>query len=97
MATKPTYRFDPDWVVPTADVLREWLDENGLSVKVAVACLPRDEREVAAGYLENVLADKTFTERTAKVLARVTGISLGFWMRFEHNYRTGLAAGRTKV
>jgi plasmid maintenance system antidote protein VapI len=87
-------RFDPDYVVPTAEVLKEWLEENGLSVGVAVACLPREDRELAAGYLENVLADKQFTERTGEVLARVTGISLAFWMNFEHNYRTGLAAGK---
>jgi plasmid maintenance system antidote protein VapI len=93
---RKTYKFDPDYVVPTADVLKEWLEFNGLSVMVAVARLPREERELAAGYLENVLADKAFTERTGEVLARVTDISIGFWMNFEHNYRTGLAAGKVK-
>lgn len=89
-----SYPYDPDYVVPTREVLQEWLDGNGLSVKVAVACLPREDRELAAGYLENVLADKEFTDRTGQVLARVTGISLAFWMSFEHNYRAGLAAGK---
>jgi hypothetical protein len=93
---RKTYKFDPDYVVATAEILKEWLEYNGLSVRVAVARLPREERLLAAGYLENVLADKPFTQRTAEVLARVTDISVGFWMNFEHDYRSGLAAGKTR-
>lgn len=97
MTEKKTYKFDPDYVVPTAEILKEWLEYNGLTIRTAVAKLPKEDRPLAAGYLENVLADKPFTEYTGKILARVTDVSLGFWMNFEHNYRTGLAAGKTKV
>ena len=95
--SKKTYPYDPDYVVATAEVLKEWLDHNGLTVRTAVACLPRDDRALAAGYLQNVLDDKAFTAYTGKILAKITGISLGFWMAFEQNYRTGLAAGKTRM
>lgn len=94
------HKFDPDWVVPTAEVLREFMAANGLRAThlLAAGYYPRGaQRDLAAGYLDNVLADKEFTERTAQVLAKVTGMPVGFWMAFENNYRAGLAAGKQVI
>ena len=93
-----SYPYDPDYVVPTSEVLREWLDENHLSPRVAVAHVTRDPNmrshlaAVLAGILES---DTVVDEDTAELLGAVTGISKRFWISFERNYRTGRAAGKT--
>lgn len=90
------HRFDPDYVVPTSEVLREWLDDNHLSTQVAAAMgyVKGEPRQWAAGILDKVLADQPVDEIVATVLAAVTGISARFWRNFEHNYRVGLKAGK---
>jgi plasmid maintenance system antidote protein VapI len=92
------YPYDPDYVVPTADVLREWLDHNHVSTSVAavVASIGRgtDSHVAATKVLDAVLNDHKVTPKTAAVLTRVTGISMAFWLAFDHNYRTGKAAGK---
>lgn len=105
-------RFDPDYVVPTSEVLREWLDDHGMrtrgwgpnptlywtSVAAVAASGIRDKErhEAATAILDAVLNDEPFGEHTAFVLAKATGVSEGFWNAFEQNYRTGLAAGKKR-
>ncbi len=91
------YKVDPDWVVPTSEVLREWLDENGVTTHVAAASryLKGAPRDWAASRLDAVLNDEPLGGDHVEVLAAVTGISAAFWQNFEHNYRAGLAAGKT--
>lgn len=85
------YPFDPDWVVPTSEVLREWLSDRNLSPRVAVAAaVPREDREEAAQVLVKVLDDGPLADR-------ITGIPTRFWLAFEHNYRTGLAEGKSVI
>lgn len=96
--TEKLHPFDPDWVVPTAEVLREFMETMGLKTTTLLAAgyfQRGEQRDLAVGYLDNVLADKPFTDRTAAVLAKVTGTTIGFWIGFEQNYRAGLAAGKT--
>lgn len=89
-------RYDPDYVVPTSEVFKEWLEEFGLTTQVAAASRYRrgEAHEWATKVLDRVLAGRPVGPRSVAVLAAVTGISENFWRSFEHNYRTGLAAGK---
>lgn len=91
------HKFDPDWVVAPSESLREWLDHNGLSPRVASAVVPREQREHVTQLLQDVLDRKPITNEHELALAKVTTISAGFWHNFEHNYRAGLAAGKKDV
>lgn len=84
-------KWDRDWVVSPGEVLREWIEERGLGVKVtAMAC-----RHMAPSVLEKILSgERPITERDAARLATGTHIPKAFWLAFEHNFRTGLAAGK---
>ena len=91
-----TYKFDPDYVVPTSEILREWLDENHLTTRVAVAGhVIRELHEEAAAQLDAVLNDGPVGPSEASLLAMVMGTSVQFWLNFEQNYRNGLARGLT--
>lgn len=93
-----TYRFDPDYVVPTSEVLREWLEDHNLSPRVAVAHVVRSPamRAQLAAILQAILdQDRGIDEDTAQILQAVTDISGRFWLSFERNYRIGLAAGKS--
>jgi hypothetical protein len=91
--------FDPDYVVPTATILREWLNSLGLTTRVACAkCYQRGEPlDWAASVLDRVLDDQPIGDIEIRVLGAVTDVSEAFWRNFEHNYRSGLAAGKTRM
>lgn len=92
---KPETRYDPDYVVAPGETLREWLETNGLTARtLAAGCGPREHRQDITERIQGVLDRKPLDGLTALVLSRGTGISVGFWVAFEHNYRTGLAAGK---
>lgn len=85
----------PDWCLAPSAALTEWLEENGLTAHT-VAAAWEDGPEVAA-VLAGVLAREPLTQRHAAVLGRVTGTPAPFWLRWERDYRAGLAAGRKDV
>lgn len=90
--------FDPDYVVPPSEVFREWLTETGISLHIACVVVPENDRAVAEARLQTLLdADANLTRHIALWLERVTGITVGFWLSFEHNYRVGLAAGKKTI
>ena len=90
--------FDPDYVVPPSEVLREWLSDTGIGLHIACVVLPPNDRAVAEARLQALLdSDTSLTGRMAQWLELVTGITVGFWIAFEHNYRVGLAAGKSTV
>lgn len=94
------YPFDPDWVVPTSDFLRDWMDENGVTSAriLAAMCAPLDVREDVGTRLRAVLDDDApLTSDLADMLARATRVPARFWLSFEHNYREGLRAGKTVI
>ena len=96
--TAEAHAFKPDWCLAPAATLREWLDENGLSPRVAVAGgVPRHRRDEAAAMIEQVLDRQPLTGEHARILEKGTGIPARFWLALEHNYRAGLAAGLTDV
>jgi hypothetical protein len=89
-----THPFTPDWTLAPAATLREWMEDNNLSVPVlAVAAMGRAGRGEAAVLIQEVLDREPLTERHALVLQRGTGVPGKFWLALEHGYRSGLAAG----
>lgn len=91
---KQTYPFDPDYVVPTRELLREYMETNGLKTTrmVVAAYVPRDQMDAAAAELDALLNDEPLTDNAARILGKACGSS-EFWRNFEHNYRAGLARG----
>lgn len=87
--------YSPDYVVPTSEVLQEWLEINGLSTQVAVAGkVTKSLKGEAKAQLDAILNDGPVGPSEASLLALVTDIPFAFWMGFERNYRAGLAAGK---
>jgi plasmid maintenance system antidote protein VapI len=83
--------WDPDWVCCPGETLQEWMDDMHVSPKVlAVAAGRWDEASVAA----LLAGDLPLTHDIAARLAAATGITPRIWLRFEAQYRAGLAAGR---
>ena len=94
------HEFNPDWTIAPSETLREWMDENGMSVRVLAASSvwlgPKSVTKVqAAALIQDVLDRKPLTAAHATTLARGTGVEVRFWLALEHNYRAGLAAGLT--
>lgn len=92
--------FDPDWVVPTSELLRECLDDTRLGLRpfVAAGGVPREGRDAVMRALADVLdGDAPLTDDLAAVVARATGTPARVWIAFEHNYREGLAAGKKVI
>lgn len=84
--------FDPDWTVAPGETLREWRQENALTVQAAAtrcAWMPRDQYERIEEGLEPITSD------IALALAHGTGISARMWMNLERRYRADLKAGKT--
>ena len=92
--TAEAHEFRPDWTIAPASMLRFYLDENHLSLRVALAgTVNYHRRDEAVAMLEQVLDKQPLTDRHANLLGDATGIPAQFWLTFEHNYRAGLAAG----
>lgn len=83
--------FAPDWVVPPGETLKDWFGEIGLDRSIA------QKSGISAEVLERVLdGDEPITFELAHRIALMTGISAHFWQAAEHNYRVGLAQGKTR-
>lgn len=90
--------FRPDWCMAPDAPLREWMADNNLRLSVlAVMCAGRARRDEAMALIQEVLDRKPLLPLHAEMLARGTGVSVKFWLAYEHNYRAGLAAGLTDV
>jgi hypothetical protein len=88
------HQFTPDWCVPPAALLRDWMDENHLSIRVlAATAAGRARRDETIPLIRQVLERGELTGQHAAVLAAGTGIPVRMWLALEHNYRAGLAAG----
>jgi HTH-type transcriptional regulator/antitoxin HigA len=83
-------KFDPDWVVAPGETLAEWFDDVGLPLSAA-ALYGLPERT-----LHRLFAGKQkITPPLAQKLCNLTQIGAPFWLALEHNFRVGLAAGKT--
>jgi plasmid maintenance system antidote protein VapI len=99
LPTEPKYQssefwqpgsFDPDWVVAPGETLADWFEEIGLP-KSAASRFGLSERT-----LNGVLAGTTkITPAIARKLGNLTGIGAPMWLALEHNFRVGLAAGKS--
>jgi plasmid maintenance system antidote protein VapI len=87
----PPEPWDPDWVISPGETLRDWMEENHLSVRVtAKLCV------MEPGELQRVLnAKRRITPTVAAKLAAGTNIPAQLWLNLERVYRDGLAAGKT--
>lgn len=85
--------FDRDWTVKPGETLREWIEENGLTVRsTATACA-----RMSPTRLQGILDGKRLTEDDAARLAHGTGIPARLWLNLERAYRADLHAGRKDV
>ena len=85
------YPFDPDWVVAPGETLADWFEETHLPHRVAWEVYGIPERT-----LNGVLRGTTkITPKLAQKLCNLTQIGTPMWLALEHNFRVGLAAGKT--
>jgi HTH-type transcriptional regulator/antitoxin HigA len=83
--------FDPDWTVKPGETLREWIEENGLTVRsTATACAHMDPA-VVQGIIDG---RRKITRVYAAKLQHGTGIPARLWLNLERAYRADLAAGK---
>jgi addiction module HigA family antidote len=82
---------DRDWTVRPGEILREWMEEIGLSVRAtAISCA-----RMPVERLERILdGRRRITKDDAMRLQVGTGIPAGLWVKMEARYRADLAAGR---
>src|ERR1700733_2393273 len=85
MAAK--YAFQPDYVVPPGETLRETLEAKGLSQGDLAVRIGLNEKTVS--QIINGIAPISF--ETAEKLEMATGVPASFWNRLEVDYREGLA------
>jgi plasmid maintenance system antidote protein VapI len=84
------YPFDPDWVVAPGETLAEWFREIGLPKAVA------ERYGIPVRTLDRIIAGKQkITPALAQKLCNLTQIGAPMWLALEHNFRVGLAAGKT--
>jgi plasmid maintenance system antidote protein VapI len=89
----PTYPFDPDWVVAPGETLADWFEEMHLPYRIAW-----EVHEIPERTLNGVLRGTTkITPKLAQKLCNLTLIGAPMWLALEHNFRVGLAAGKSWV
>lgn len=82
--------FDPDWVVAPGETLAEWFEAMNIPYSVAQLY------EIPERTLKGVLAGTRRIDRPlAQKLCNLTHVGAPFWLALEHNFRVGLAAGKT--
>lgn len=93
------HEFDPDWTLAPAALLREWLEQGGMSADdLAATALARTQGKYQAlPLVRAVLACEPLGDAHAAVLEAGTKIPARTWLNWEVSYRDGLARGRTDV
>lgn len=83
-------KFDPDWVVAPGETLDEWFTEVGLPLSVC------EHYGIKRRTLDRIIAgSQPITPKLAQQLCNLTQIGAPMWLALEHNFRVGLAAGKT--
>lgn len=96
--TDGLHEFKPDWCLAPDGLLREWMEENDVSLRsLAAACADDAGVGGAEALIQEVLDREPLRLVHADLLAAGTGISARFWMTYESHYRAGLAAGLKDV
>jgi plasmid maintenance system antidote protein VapI len=85
-------KFNPDWVIAPGETLAEWFEANHLPKSIAA------HYGISERTLNRVLSGRQpIGPRLAQRLCNMTFIGAPFWLALEHNFRAGLAAGKTWV
>ena len=87
-----TYAFDPDWCMAPGVILREMLDNAGLSGHLGIIVVAK-LAGLPAATIEGIL--DASVEITPDIAARLGSGS--FWLNAERIYRDALKAGKTDV
>lgn len=87
------YPFSPDWVMAPGGILREVLEERGMSQASLADAMGRSAKMVNG----IVSRRQPITVETAMRLEAVLGVTAQFWMNLETTYRIGLARGLPDV
>ena len=83
-------QFDPDWVVAPGETLADWFTAMGLPHSIA------DRYGIHPRTLGRLLrGTQPITPVLAQRLCNMTFVGAAFWLALEHNFRVGLAAGKT--
>jgi hypothetical protein len=89
------HEFDPDWTIAPAAMLRDWMNEHGMTPGLlALWCGSGEVQAEADRLIGEVLDRKPLTDSHARMLELGTLISADMWLGFERRYRDDLAAGR---
>jgi HTH-type transcriptional regulator / antitoxin HigA len=86
-----TEKFDPDWVISPGETLRDWIDENRLSVRSTATVCGRMPVERLRRILDG---RQRITRKDADALAVGTRIPARLWLNLERQFRQGLAEGK---
>lgn len=88
-----TLEFDPRWVVPPGATIRDCLEEQGITPKVAA-----HRMGMSPTFFERLLnGEEAITETIAASLSMEIGGDPDFWLNREENYRSDLRAGKRLV
>jgi plasmid maintenance system antidote protein VapI len=88
--------FDPDWTMRPGVILREMMDDSGMSVRM-IAKIAGLEPALIEGVLDgSVPITDPISERLACGTAPLR-VSAQFWRNAEKLYRDGLAAGKKDI
>lgn len=82
----PRFKFEPDYVSPLGETLREIMEYHSVSID-EMAKKSGLSREDVAGILDGKTA---ITADMARGIARVFGVPASFWLRREEMYREGI-------
>lgn len=82
--------WNPDWVVAPGETLAEWFDEMKLPLSIGqhYGLSETRLRRIMKGQLE-------ITPKIAQQLCNMTHVGAPFWLALEHNFRVGLASGKS--
>jgi HTH-type transcriptional regulator / antitoxin HigA len=84
------HEFQPDWMSPPGETIRELMDSRECSVEWLAAAL-----EITEANLVDLLGGRGVIEESlAKKLAQVLGASKYFWMRLDSIYQDALSQSR---
>ena len=83
-------RFKPDWVSPPGDTISDLMVERGVS-RARFAVMVGLTLVEVGGLLRG---EAEITQRLAKALERVFGVSAAFWMARENHYRESKRFGK---
>lgn len=87
MATENFYKFEPDFIIPPGDTLRETLEE----LEISQAELARRSGRPKKTINGIISGDKSITSDTAVQFERVLGVPASFWNNLEKDYRESVA------